>query len=112
MSNSETLSLKQLSDVFGALSHPYRLGIFLRLSCCPDNLDDDGSNGQVCACVGTLGKDLDISPSTVSHHLKELHRAGVIEMDRQGQKILCSIRPGVVRAVADFFAERACAANT
>jgi len=28
------------------------------------------------ACVGDLGDGLELAPSTVSHHLKELRRAG------------------------------------
>jgi len=43
------------------------------------------------ACVGDLADGLDLAKSTVSHHLKELRRNGLIEMRRQGRKVECSI---------------------
>jgi SAM-dependent methyltransferase len=45
------------------------------------------------ACVGELGQDLGIVGSTISHHIKELRRAGLIRRERQGQKIVCWIDP-------------------
>ena len=103
MSNIQNITLKQLSEIFDALSNPHRLSIFMRLTCCPGSLFDADSEGQVCECVGSLGKDLGIAPSTVSHHLKELARAGLINMTRRGQTTECRVDPDVVKAVADFF---------
>jgi ArsR family transcriptional regulator, arsenate/arsenite/antimonite-responsive transcriptional repressor len=108
MSNIEIITPKKLSDIFAALSNPYRLAIFMRLSCCGDEMKDANSEGQICECVGSLGKDLDIAPSTVSHHLKELAHAGLITMNRRGQTTECSIDPKVVKAVAGFFKQSSC----
>lgn len=55
------------------------------------------------ACVGDLGKDLQIAPSTVSHHIKELHRAGLITTERCGQSIRCRVEPEVLKELGDFF---------
>ncbi len=108
MSNNETLTLKQLSDIFAALANPHRLGIFLRLTCCAEEMKDASPDGHMCECVGALGKDLGIAPSTVSHHLKELARAGVIKMSRRGQTTECQVNPEVVKALAEFFKKPAC----
>jgi len=108
MSNNQTITLSQLSEIFAALSNPYRLGIFMRLTCCAGDMTESEPNGHICACVGTLGKDLGIAPSTVSHHLKELARAGLIKMTRRGQTTECQVDPEVVRAVAEFFQKPAC----
>lgn len=108
MSNNETVPPKQLSEIFAALSNPYRLAIFMRLSCCGGDMKDATSEGQICECVGSLGKDLDIAPSTVSHHLKELARAGLITMNRRGQNTECRVDPEVVKAVAGFFNQSSC----
>jgi len=92
--------------MFKALANPNRLRIFLKLSkCCRPGVKSDIplGRGEACACVGDLGKDLGIVPSTVSHHIKELHTAGLISMQREGQTIMCSVAPGVVDELADFF---------
>ena len=91
-----------LSEMFKALGNPHRLAIFHRLTtCCQPgtqcNLDDMGF------FVGELGQGLEIAPSTLSHHLKELHRAGLIEMRRQGKQVRCWIEPGVLGQLAHFF---------
>jgi ArsR family transcriptional regulator len=46
---------------------------------------------------------LGIVPSTVSHHIKELRRAGLIRMERRGQKIECWVDPEVLKELAGFF---------
>jgi len=53
--------------------------------------------------VGELGKDLGIVPSTVSHHIKELHRSGLIRVERKGQNVECWVSPEAVNELAAFF---------
>ncbi len=60
------------------------------------------SQKDICACVGELGKDLDIAPSTVSHHIKELKQAGIIRMERKGQTMECSIDQAALRELKGF----------
>ncbi|MDH5183964.1 MAG: metalloregulator ArsR/SmtB family transcription factor [Gammaproteobacteria bacterium] len=103
MSNNDTF--KQHVLAFKALSNPHRLALFHRLmSCCVP--------GTVCNadeaaryCVGDLGKGMDIAPSTLSHHLKELKQAGLIQMQREGKTIQCWVEPNVLHTLADFFAQ-------
>jgi ArsR family transcriptional regulator len=97
--------LRRLSEMFKALSNPNRLSIFLRLvSCC--------SPGTVCsadaktgACVGEVGDHLGLSPSTISHHIKELYRVGLIRMERRGQNIDCCVDAEVLEKLAGFLGE-------
>jgi DNA-binding transcriptional ArsR family regulator len=106
MSNYQNKNIKEFAKLFKALSNPNRLEIFMNLvSCCTpgvtgiqSSMDDAG-----CSCVGDLGKDLGIVPSTVSHHIKELHQAGLIHMERRGQKIECWIDSETKVALKDFF---------
>jgi ArsR family transcriptional regulator len=105
MSNNRNKPAR-LAGMFKALSNPNRLKIFLKLAtCCPPSAKGaiPLSKEEACACVGELGKDLGIVPSTVSHHIKELHRAGLILMKRDGQTIRCSVDPGTVEELSAFF---------
>jgi len=103
MSKYRSAELRRLARVFKALSHPHRLQILLRLAGRPTPGVVCDSNGESCSCVGELGQDLGIVPSTVSHHIKELCEAGLIRMERHGQRIECQIEPGILRELAAFF---------
>jgi ArsR family transcriptional regulator len=99
------INIQQFAEIFKALSNPNRLRIFLHLiSCCaPDTVQNIDAGAK--ACAGDLGRNLEIVPSTVSHHVKELNRAGLIRMERRGQKIECWVDPGILRDLANFFGQ-------
>jgi len=104
MSNYQTFNPEELADAFKALSNPNRLQIFQRLlSCC--------ELGAVCSvetvngfCVGELGEDLAVAPSTLSHHIKELQRSGLIKTQRKGKNVECFVDPEKVKILNEFFA--------
>ena len=105
MSKSQDINIQQFAEIFKALSNPNRLGIFLHLvSCCAPGTVHSIDAGTK-ACVGDLGRNLEIAPSTVSHHVKELNRAGLIRMERRGQKIECWVDPKILRDLANFFGQ-------
>jgi len=101
-----------MAGYFKALAHPHRLRIFLRLfaQCRPGSpcCADDGMK----TCVGELGRRLDICPSTVSHHMKELRQSGLIRMERQGKTVDCWIDPQVLQDLALLFSPDACGVHT
>lgn len=107
MSNYSDKNIETYAEMFKALSNPNRLRIFMRLiSCCqPGTVASINSTTgeEGCACVGELGQDLGIVASTISHHIKELRRAGLIRMERRGQKMECWIDPETLTALRDFF---------
>lgn len=108
MSNRRSDSVLRLAGYFKALSHPNRLKIFLQLfalckpgvGCCPES--------TVSACVGELGHPLKVSPSTVSHHLKELRQSGLLKMERRGKIVNCWVDPQVLKDLALLFSPEAC----
>ncbi|MBN1368715.1 MAG: helix-turn-helix transcriptional regulator [Dehalococcoidaceae bacterium] len=108
MSNIEHNNNEALADIFKALSNPYRLEIFNRLSSCNVSTDDSSSEHQICECVGSLGKDLDIAHSTVSHHLKELKRAGLIRMVRNGKRTECQVNEATLAMIRAYFQPCCC----
>jgi ArsR family transcriptional regulator len=102
MSNNQTVDLARLAEAFGALSNPHRLSVFQRLmACCgPSRCCSPAVDAQ--ACVGALGQDLGIAPSTVSHHIKELRHAGLIHLRRIGRNVECWVNPDAIRELAEF----------
>jgi ArsR family transcriptional regulator len=64
-----------LARVFKALGDPIRLRLLSRIT--------SAVNGEICVCDIT-GHDFDVSGPTISHHLKVLREAGLIEGERRG----------------------------
>ena len=105
MSKYASQDVERLADVFKALSNPNRLKIFLRLAeCCPEGGGCSTAEG-IGAYVGDLGKSVAVVPSTVSHHVKELQRSGLITCSRRGQNILCCVDGRVLEMLSAFFGE-------
>jgi ArsR family transcriptional regulator, arsenate/arsenite/antimonite-responsive transcriptional repressor len=71
----------ELALGFSALSDPVRLRVLSMLAASPD--------GEVCVCdfVDPLGK----SQPTISHHLKILSEAGLVQGDRRGKWVWYSL---------------------
>jgi ArsR family transcriptional regulator len=106
MSNNKTASLQRLADMFKALANPHRLHIFLRLiSCCPPGTryNFDSEAGRY---VGQLAEEVNVAPSTVSHHIKELRNAGLIKAVRRGKNIECWMDPDAVKELVEVLLGR------
>jgi DNA-binding transcriptional ArsR family regulator len=65
-------SLSDLTQTHKALAHPARLRVLAMLR-----------GGELCACQ--LTAVLDLAPSTVSAHLAELRRAGLVDERKSGR---------------------------
>jgi DNA-binding transcriptional ArsR family regulator len=87
---------------FKALAHPHRLTIFLRLAACCSRREMDAGD---CArfCVGELGRGLKIGQPTISHHLKELTRAGLVSTRKRGQSTECWVAESTLDEFVRFF---------
>lgn len=103
MSNYKTINQEQLVTIFKALANDHRLTIYQILTrCCIPGTQCDSDTVYSC-CVGDLDSQLDIAASTLSHHLKELHRAGLIDMKREGKQVFCSVNAEKMAMVQQFF---------
>jgi len=60
--------------------------------------------------VGDLAGEFELAPSTISHHLKELRTAGLIEVERRGQFLFCRVREDAIERVITYLRTTASAA--
>jgi ArsR family transcriptional regulator len=72
-----------MAPVLAALGDPVRLRIISMLAAAP--------NGAACGC--DLEEPLGLSQPTVSHHLKILREAGLVEGRREGRWVYYSVVP-------------------
>jgi ArsR family transcriptional regulator len=73
----------QLADAFKALADPARLRLLSFIAAQP--------SGEACVCY--LMKPLGLSQPTVSHHLKILYDAGLLDRERRGTWVFYRIVP-------------------
>ncbi len=80
------MKLSKCADIFKALANERRLRLFLMIArnCCEKSGGYDKAFTKACEC-------LDVSKSTVSHHLKELQQSGLIICEREGQSFRCRV---------------------
>ena len=98
------MQIEKQVKIFKALSNHHRLTIFLRLGeCCNAGTLCSTDTSDVYTCVGEVASAHKLAPSTVSHHLKELRQAGLIKMEKRGQKSLCYVVPEMLEQLGHFF---------
>ena len=56
------------------------------------------------ACVCNITDEFDLSQPTVSHHLKVLHEAGLLDREKRGVWVYYRVRREALAALADLLA--------
>ncbi len=84
---------------FKALANKNRLAIFEYLR--RHGTICGGAEG--CCTVGSVAEQFELALSTVSHHLKVLLDAGLIDCEQHGQFSFCSINPQALEEMKTFF---------
>ncbi|HXE54175.1 MAG TPA: metalloregulator ArsR/SmtB family transcription factor [Tepidisphaeraceae bacterium] len=77
----------QFNRISKALADPQRFAMLRRIA---------GSKKEP-ACMD-LAREFDVTPATVSHHLKELSTAGLVEGRKEGQCMYLSANSDVLEA--------------
>ena len=78
---------RQIALIAKALADPNRLQILEKIG--------ESSEAPTCTCVRDW---LGLSPATVSHHLKELENAELVQIERKGKFAYISVRRDVLKA--------------
>ena len=79
-----------LSQAFKALGDPIRLQLMSMIASAP--------GGEICVC--DLTPAFELSGPTISHHLKVLKEAGLIDGERRASWVYYRARPGLMRRLA------------
>jgi ArsR family transcriptional regulator len=79
----EEADAETLSRALQALADPARLRLLSLIASCPE--------GEACGC--DLTAPIGLSQPTVSHHLKVLYEAGLLERERRGKWVYFRVRP-------------------
>jgi ArsR family transcriptional regulator len=91
----DTEHAMDLARMFKALGDPIRLRLLSRITSAAD--------GEICVCDLT-GDDFDVTGPTISHHLRTLREAGLIEGERRGTWVYYRPVPANLRQLAALLA--------
>ena len=98
--NTEALTILQAAAAFSALGSEQRLQVLRTIV----RAGPDGSS------IGELGKRSGVTGSTLTHHMKILSNAGLIEQTRQGRSIICiAAAYDEMHALSEFLLSECCA---
>lgn len=89
------LTAKQFELIAKALADPRRMQLLEVIS-----------GEEECPCQ-RLRQEFPVSKATISHHIKELVRAGLIEARREGQYLHCEVRREVLESYVAELLRRA-----
>jgi ArsR family transcriptional regulator len=84
---------EQVAPLLKALADPVRLRLVSLIAA--------SAGGEACVC--DLNDAFDLTQATISHHLKVLHSAGLLDRDKRGVWVYYAVRPAALTAVATLF---------
>jgi ArsR family transcriptional regulator, arsenate/arsenite/antimonite-responsive transcriptional repressor len=86
-----------LATVFKAIANPVRLQIL-------DILNRQG--GEICVC--DIEAYFELSQPTISHHLRVMRQAGLVETEQRGTWVYYSVRPETMERLRSFLGGFCC----
>lgn len=100
MNHTDDTSLEDAALAFSALGSEQRLGVMRALV----------RSGPEGLSIGELGEATGISGSTLTHHVKFLTHAGLVEQVKKGRSIICAaVAYEMVERLSEFLLSECCA---
>ena len=94
-----SLSLEKAASCFAALGSEQRLSILKILV----------RSGPVGLTIGELGERSGITGSTLTHHMKILTQAGMVEQKKNGRSIICAaVSFDEIQKLSEFLLQDCC----
>ncbi len=85
---------RAMAPLFKALGDPVRLQIASMIAAAPE------------LCVCDITPAFELSAATISHHLKTLREAGLVDSERRGTFVYYRIRPAALEALSALLGPR------
>lgn len=92
------MEMEHAVEALAALAHATRLEVFRRLV----------AAGPEGLAAGAMAEELAVAPATLSFHLKELARAGLVRSRRQGRQVIYAVDFAGARGLFDYLMRDCC----
>jgi ArsR family transcriptional regulator len=91
----------QVIDALGALAHEHRLAIFRLLI----------ERGPAGLPAGRIAEKVGLVPSSLTFHVQNLQRAGLIAQRRESRRLIYSADFAAMNALVSYLTENCCAGS-
>ncbi len=92
------MNARQAIDALAALAHEYRLRVFRMLV----------EAGPAGLNAGTIASRLKLPPSSLTFHLQQLHRAGLVTQERNSRQLIYAADFSAMNDLVGYLTENCC----
>jgi ArsR family transcriptional regulator len=96
------METKHAVEALGALAHEHRLGIYRLLV----------ERGPAGLPAGAIGESIGLAPSSLTFHLQNLHRAGLIVQRRESRSLIYSVDFEAMNDLVGYLTDNCCAESS
>jgi ArsR family transcriptional regulator, arsenate/arsenite/antimonite-responsive transcriptional repressor len=97
-----TMETEQAIQALGALAHAHRLAIY-RL------LVERGPDGLA---AGAIAEGVGLAPSSLTFHLQNLQRSGLLVQRRESRSLIYSVDFGAMNALVGYLTDNCCVSSS